>query len=294
MRMTDARNSFLIFLEANGRSPRTIDGYRRDLDMLLAFTGNVDLVDFTSDRVHAFLISEPVRLRKDGKTRAPVTVNRTKAAAKSFGRYLVQAGLVDRDPTGTIEIRRANRNSPQALTEPERKRLLRELASRKGTVVVRDRVMASIMLSTGLRISELVGLDIADVDLETKHISIQAKGGRTETRFINSDLRRLLRKYLRSRADMPTHSTALFLSNRLSRISTRQVQTRFKQWLTWSGIDRPGLTVHSLRHTFGTRLYRKTKDLVLVGKAMGHRTMEATRIYVHEDRDALEDALELL
>ena len=154
--------------------------------------------------------------------------------------------------------------------------------------------MASVMLATGLRLSELVGLDIADIDLETKHISIHAKGGRTETRFVNSDLRRLLRKYLRGRADMPTHSTALFLSNRSTRISTRQVQTRFKQWLAWSGIDRTGLTVHSLRHTFGTRLYRKTKDLVLVGKAMGHRTTEATRIYVHTTTDALEDALELL
>ena len=294
MRMTNAINRFFIFLEANGRSPRTIDGYRRDLDMLIAGTGNVDLADFTSDRVHAFLISEPVRLRKDGKHRAPVTVNRTKAAIKSFGRYLIQAGLVEHDPTGPIEIRRANRNSPSALTEPERKRLLRELASRKGTAAVRDRIMASIMLATGLRLSELVGLDIADVDLDGKHISIHAKGGRRETRFINSNLRRLLRKYLRVRADMPTHSPALFLSNRLSRISTRQVQTRFKQWLTWSGIDRAGLTVHSLRHTFASRLYRKTKDLVLVGKAMGHRTMEATRIYVHEDTDALEDALELL
>ena len=294
MRMTDARNSFLIFLEANGRSPRTIDGYRRDLDMLIAFMNNVDLVDFTSDRVHAFLVSEPVRLRQDGKPRASVTINRTKAAIKSFGLYLAQAGLVDRDPAGTIEIRRSERNSPSAFTEPERKRLLRELASRKGTAAVRDRVMASMMFGTGLRLSELVGLDIGDLDLETKHISIHAKGGRTETRFINSDLRRLLRKYLQTRVDMPTHSTALFLSNRLSRISTRQIQTRFKQWLAWSGIDRPGLTVHSLRHTFGTRLYRKTKDLVLVGKAMGHRTVEATRIYVHEDTDALEDALELL
>ncbi len=294
MRMTDAINRFSIFLEANGRSPRTIDGYRRDLELLIAFTGNVDLADFTSDRVHAFLISGPVRLRKDGKPRAPVTVNRTKAAVKSFGRYLIQSGLVEHDPTGAIEIRRANRNSPQAFTEPERKRLLRELASRTGTAAVRDRVMASVMLATGLRLSELVGLDIADLDFETKHISIKAKGGRRETRFINSNLRRLLRKYLRIRSDMPTHSTALFLSNRLSRISTRQVQTRFKQWLAWSGIDRAGLTVHSLRHTFGTRLYRKTKDLILVGKAMGHKTIEATRVYVHTTDDALEDALELL
>ncbi len=294
MRISEASQRFLIFLDANGRSPRTIDGYRRDLDMMLAHTGDIDLVELTPDRLHAFLISDPVRRRLDGKARAPVTVNRIKAAVKSFGRYLAQTGLLPQDPSAAIEIRRAERQSPSALTEPERKRLLRELASRRGLTAQRDRMMLSLMLGAGLRLSELVRLDIADVDLETKHITIHAKGGRTEARFLNSDLRRQLRKYLRARADMPTHAKALFLSNRLSRISARQVQARFKQWLSWAGIDREGLTVHSLRHTFGTRLYRKTKDLILVGRAMGHRTIEATRVYVHEDADALEDALERL
>ena len=294
MLMSDAFNRFFIFLEANGRSPRTIDGYRRDLNLLLAFTGNMDMTNLTPDRIHGFLVSPPTRQRRDGKPRAEVTINRTKAAITSFGHYIARAGLVEHNPCAHIEIRRTQRSTPAALTEPERKRLLRELASRKGSQTQRDRVMASLMLGTGLRLSELVSLNIADVDLETKHITIHAKGGRTETRFLNSDLRRLLRSYLRNRADIPTHATALFVSNRLSRISTRQVQTRFKQWLTWAGIGRPGLTVHSLRHTFGTRLYRKTKDLILVGKAMGHRTMEATRIYVHSSEDDLEDALELL
>jgi integrase/recombinase XerC len=172
--------------------------------------------------------------------------------------------------------------------------MLRELAARKGMAASRDLVILELFLNTGVRLSELVGLDIRDVDLDAKRITIHAKGGHLETRFLNSDLRTTLRKYLRHRADMLSHSTALFLSNRNDRISTRQVQMRFEQWLAWAGIDRPGLTVHSLRHTFGTRLYRKTHDLVLVGKAMGHRTSEATRVYVHEDVAALEEALESL
>ncbi len=294
MRLSQAIEAFAFHLRANGKSPRTIEGYHRDLDMLQVFIGDIPVDTLTPDRMARFVASDEVRLKISGERKAEVTINRTKAALKSFGRWLEQTGVVERDPARVLEIRRASRKSPSAFTEPERKRFLRELASRKGSTAQRDRVMAALMLGTGIRLSELVGLDIADVDLETKHLTIHAKGGRTETRFLNSDLRRWLRKYLRIRADMDTHSTALFLSNRNTRISTRQVQTRFKLWLTWAGINRPGLTVHSLRHTFGNRLYRKTKDLVLVGRAMGHRTIEATRIYVHPDVEFLEDAIESL
>ncbi len=294
MRLFQAIEDFAFHLRANGKSPRTIEGYHRDLDLLQVFLGDIPVKTLTPDRMARFVASDEVCLKISGERKAEVTINRTKAALKSFGRWLEQTGVVDRDPSRALEIRRASRKSPSAFTEPERKRFLRELTSRKGTVAQRDRVMAALMLGTGIRLSELVGLDIADVDLETKHLTIHAKGGRTETRFLNSDLRRWLRKYLRIRADMDTHSTALFLSNRNTRISTRQVQTRFKLWLTWAGINRPGLSVHSLRHTFGTRLYRKTKDLVLVGRAMGHRTIEATRIYVHPDAEFLEDAIESL
>jgi len=154
--------------------------------------------------------------------------------------------------------------------------------------------MLELALGTGIRLSELVGLDVGHVDLDAKHLTVRVKGGRVETRFLSSDLRVLLRKYMRRRQQEATDSPALFLSNRGQRISTRQVQGRFHRWLEWAGIDRPGLSVHSLRHTFGTRLYRKTRDLVLVGKALGHRTMEATLVYVHEDSEALEEALESL
>ena len=172
--------------------------------------------------------------------------------------------------------------------------MLREVGARKGAAAARDRVMLELLLGTGIRLSELVGLDIADVDLDGKRITIRAKGGDTETRFINANLRRRLRRYLRERNQVLADTPGLFLSNRETRISRRQVQVRFGLWLQWAGIERDGLSVHSLRHTFGTRLYRKTRDLVLVGKALGHRTTEATRVYVHPDDDALEDALESL
>ena len=294
MRLTEAVAAFAVHLQANGKSPRTIDGYYRDLALLVTFAGDVEIETLTPDLLARFVVSDPVRLGRDGRPKATVTVNRVKAALKSFGGFLVGTGLLPADPARAIEIRRAERHSPNSLTEAERKRLLREVAARKGKAAARDLVSLKLFLGTGVRLSELVGLDIGDVDLDGKRITIRAKGGRTETRFLNSDLRTTLRKYLRRRDDMPSHAPALFLSNRDERLSARQLQARFAQWLAWAGIDRDGLSIHSLRHTFGTRLYRKTRDLVLVGKAMGHRTVEATRIYVHEASEALEEALESL
>jgi integrase/recombinase XerC len=221
-------------------------------------------------------------------------VNRLKAALRSFGGWLVDAGLQSANLAGGLDIRRTARRSPSYLSDAERKRMSREVASRKGAAAERDRVMLEVLLGTGIRLAELVGLDIGDVDLEGKRVTIHAKGGQRETRFLNTDLRTLLRRYLRRRAEVPADTTALFLSNRDTRISARQVQARFDEWLRWAGIDRAGLSVHSTRHTFGTRLYRKTRDIVLVSKAMGHHGLEATRVYVHQDTDALEDALETL
>jgi len=294
MRLTQAIEEFAVYLEANHRSPATIDCYCRDLRGLVRCVGDVATKELTPSRVHAFVASDKVQLRADGMQRAQVTINRCKAALRSFGQWLVDSDLLERNPAAGLDIRRTKRRSPSTLSEPERKRMLRDVGARKGDASARDRVMLEVLLNTGIRLSELVGLDIADVDVDGKRITITAKGGHVETRFINADLRRLLRRYLRRRAEVDTESPAIFLSNRGTRISTRQVQARFRLWLAWAGIDRNGLSVHSLRHTFASRLYWRTKDLVLVGRALGHRTMEASRIYVHEDDEALEEAMESL
>jgi integrase/recombinase XerC len=292
MTLTQAIEAFATYQRANRRSLGTIDAYRRDLVGLVRYAGDLDIEALTPDRVHRFVAANVVQLQADGSPRSPVTINRCKAALRSFGSWLADTGLVPRSPAAGLEIRRTERRSPQVLADPERKRMVKELAARKGEAADRDRVMLEVLLDTGIRLAELVGLDIADVDLDGKRITVTVKGGRTETRFLNTDLRRLLRQYLRRRANADSESTALFLSNRGQRISSRQVQARFKRWVAWAGIDRPGLSCHVTRHTFGTRLYRKTHDLILVGKALGHLTTEATRIYVHTDDGALEEALE--
>jgi integrase/recombinase XerC len=294
MRLSEAIEGFSVSLLANRRSPATIAAYRRDLGGLVRHAGDVDVSVLSRATVHAFVASPAVQFLADGSPRADLTVNRLKAALRSFGGWLVDAGLQPANLAGGLDIRRTTRRSPSYLSDAERKRMSREVASRKGAASERDRVMLEVLLGTGIRLAELVGLDTSDVDLEGKRLTIHAKGGQTETRFLNTDLRTLLRKYLRRRAEIPADTSALFLSNRDTRISARQVQARFDEWLRWAGIDRAGLSPHSLRHTFASRLYKKTHDLVLVGRAMGHRSLDATRVYVHLTDDAIEDAIESL
>ena len=294
MRLADAVAAFATHQKANGKSPRTVEGYQRDLRLLVAFVGEAEIDALTPDLLARFIVSDPVRLGRDGRPKATLTVNHLKAALKSFGRWLAATALLPADPARAIEIKRADRHSPSSLREAERKKLLREVAAHKGVSAARDLLILQLFLGTGIRLSELVGLDIADVDIDAKRITVHAKGGHSETRFLNSELRVALRKYLRRRNESSGQTSALFLSNRDERLSARQVQTRFDLWLVWAGIERADLSVHSLRHTFGTRLYNRTHDLVLVGKAMGHRTTEATRVYVHASDDDLEEALEAL
>jgi len=158
--------------------------------------------------------------------------------------------------------------------------------------------MLTLFVNTGIRLSELVNLDIADVDMTRSAITITAKGGNAERKFMNETARTVLAAYLDYRTTMtspnPSYSPhpALFLSNRHARISARQVQMRFAKWLDLAGLDRPGITVHTLRHTFGTLLYKQTKDLMLVKRAMGHSNIESTLVYLHMDDEEVRAAVE--
>lgn len=293
MKLDAAIEAFLTALAANGRSPLTIDCYRRDLGFLASFAGEVEVGDLTADTIHRFVLSDAVQKTTAGAAKAEVSIGRTKAALKSLGRYLTDLNLVDRDPAGGLEIRRVGRQHPKALTDEERKRLVRALNARHGAEVERDRVILAVFLATGIRLRELAGLDVGDVRLDEKRLIIRAKGGRLTSRFLNSPLRGELRRHLRGRPG-DAETPALFLSSRGERLSARQIQTRFHQWLRWAEIDRPGLTVHSLRHTFGTRLYRRSHDLLQTAKAMGHSSLESTRVYVELNDADLEDLLETI
>jgi integrase/recombinase XerC len=240
------------------------------------------------------LTSPEVATSAKGEVRSPTSTHRFKAAVRSFFAWAKQNGLVRDNPAGSLTLRRLPRTPPRFLTEAEKRRLLKELRGRSGQPAVRDRVIMEIFLGTGIRLQELVNLDIEDVDLDAKHLRVVAKGGVPQVKFLKSTLRSLLRTYLiERRRQGDGECRALFLSNQGGRLCERQVARRLEHWLAAAGIGKK-LGPHSLRHTFATHLYSRTGDILLVQKALGNRDLSTTQIYTHLVDGALEEALERL
>jgi integrase/recombinase XerC len=285
-------------LAAVGRSENTISAYLRDLsrmsDALLRWNPGLSPDDVTSAMIDEALTSPEITISAKGDVRSPASMHRFKAAVRSFFIWAKQNGIVRENPAGSLTLRRLPRTPPRFLTEAEKRRLLKELRGRSNVLAGRDRVIIEIFLGTGIRLQELVDLDIEDVDLDAKHLRVLAKGSVPQVKFLKSTLRSLLRSYLvERRRQGDGECRAMFLSNRGERLCERQVARRLEYWLKAAGIDKK-LSPHALRHTFATHLYSRTGDILVVQRALGHRDLSTTQVYTHLVDGALEDALERL
>jgi len=285
-------------LAADGRSSNTISAYLRDLKrftgVLLTRHPGVTISQVTPGMLDEALTASAVAHTASGAHRSPASLHRFKAAIRSFFAWAEETGLVSENPARSVVLRRLPRTPPVFLTEAEKRRLLKELRGRSGALARRDRVIIEVFLGTGIRLQELVDLDVDDVDLDAKHLHVRAKGDVPQVKFLKSNLRSLLRSYLKERRRQGDgECPALFLSNRGSRLSERQVARRLEHWLKAAGIDKQ-LTPHALRHTFATHLYSRTGDILVVQRALGHRDLSTTQIYTHLVDGVLEDAMERL
>jgi integrase/recombinase XerC len=296
--MAAAVGAFCGRLSAEERSPGTIAAYRRDLALVARVAEREALGlscrQVTSSLLERVFASPEVLIIADGKMRSPASLHRMKAAARAFFSWTAREGITKDNPARTIRLHRLTRKPPGFLTAAEKKRLLHVLKGHNGFAELRDRMIIEVLLGTGIRLGELAALDIDDIDLDAKHLRVRAKGNVMQVKFIKTDLRTLLRRYL---AERRRHGTpdceALFLSNRGTRLCQRQIANRFAHWLKQAGIDKH-LTPHGLRHTFATHLYSATNDLLLVQRALGHRDISTTQIYTHLVDGQLEEALERL
>lgn len=290
--VSTALAEFETRLRAQGRSEHTVSAYMRDLRCFTQALGDIDLPGITPAKLDTALTDPSIALTPDGSPKSPATMHRMKAVVKSFFTWATDAGYCESNPARSITMKRLSRTPPGYLTETEKKRLLKELHDRTNLLARRDRVIFEIFLSTGIRLSELVNLDLDDVDLDGKHIRIIGKGGMPQVKFLKSSVRTLLRAYLKERRHLTGPDVpALFVSSRDARLCQRQVAQRLAYWLAKAGIEKK-ITPHGLRHTFATHLYSRTSDLLLVKRALGHRDISTTEIYTHLSDEALEEALE--
>jgi len=295
--LTGATEAFCVRLSAEGRSPATIAAYRRDLALVARVAGElapgIACREVTAGLLDQVFSAGAVTESERGP-RSAASLHRMKAAVRAFFAWAVEAGVVEDNPARSIRMHRLPRKLPVFLTTAEKKRLLKELKGRTDFSALRDRAVIEVLLGTGIRLGELAALDMDDIDLDAKHLRVRAKGNVPQVKFIKTDLRTLLRRYLaeRRRHGRP-EMEALFLSNRDGRLCQRQIANRLAHWLRKAGIEKE-LTPHGLRHTFATHLYGATNDLLVVQRALGHRDVSTTQIYTHLVDGQLEEALERL
>ena len=289
-----AIEGFETRLRAQGRSELTISAYMRDLRCFARALPATGIECITPAIIDAALTDPAVACSENGAPKSAATMHRLKAVVRSFFAWAEESGLAGTNAARSVRMKRLTRTPPDYLTEAEKRRLLKELHDRANPLARRDRVIFELFLGTGIRIAELVNLDIDHMDVDGKHIRITGKGGIPQVKFLKTTLRTLLRDYLKERRKVTAPDcTAVFVSSRGTRLSARQIAQRLSIWLGKAGITK-NITPHGLRHTFATHLYSSTSNLLLVKRALGHADISTTEIYTHLADDTLEDALERL
>jgi len=272
-------DEFLDSLALEGRSRHSVRAYRRDLEPLLA------ALPARLDQVHPADLREHFRGQQQAG-RAPSSINRAIAAARSFFNFLVDNRVLDSSPATSLRsIRVGPTLAPKHLTVEEMDRLLDQ--PQVGTPSgVRDLALLAFLYNTGLRVGELCALNRADVQLPADgfgQVQLVGKGRRLRWVPLNAHARQALEDYLAQRED---DNPALFLNRSGQRFSVRGVALLVNRYLRRIGItDRSG--PHLLRHTFATHALRARPNLRAVQELLGHSSVTTTQRYTHMDADDL-------
>jgi site-specific recombinase XerC len=289
MKIEQALEHFLVQLEADGRSAHTIGQYRRHIALLARWItrerGDVGGDEITHEDLARFLASSDARQRGDGRSKKAGSANALRTSLRVFFRYVHEAGYAPTNPARLIRRAICGRPPPRGLSDAEAERLMDVLILAQGPEARRDHLLYDLMLSTGVRLSAALALDAADVDLDRSELIVRhAKGNREERVILGRGIKDHLIGFLAGRPPGP-----LFTDRRGRRISTRQAQRRLAQWLAKAGCQ--PRSPHSLRHSFAQRLYRRTGDVLLVGRALGHLAVTSTMVYAQADVERLKEVL---
>ena len=289
---TTTLNQYQTHLKAIGKSPHTIKAFRSDL---LRMVGEVEI---EPDKVSPRALESFLGAFRDDNSGCQIsqnTINRQITALRSFFNWAVESGIVTENPARNIKTASVTQKPPVYLTEAEERQLLcclRDNRTRKHAR--RDAAIIHILLDTGIRVGELVGLNNDDID--GKHLRIQrAKGGSPTVKFLPVRTRKIIKTYIqrsRNNLNKSDNCQALFLNQQGTRLQSRAVQRLVPIWIERAGITKQ-VTPHTLRHTFATSLLNKTGNLLLVQKALGHSNVTTTQIYAHIADSSLERAIEI-
>jgi integrase/recombinase XerC len=298
--------SFLDHLRLNRNASRhTVLAYESDLAQLLAFLPRhlgLSAADLTPGHLEpAALRAFLADLHRRGVARTSVA--RKVAAIRTFCRYLRREGLMEGDPLALERLPRRDQKIPVHLSVAELDRLL-SVPNADDPLGCRDRAILELCYASGLRLSELVGLDLDDINLSSRLVRVKGKGGKERIVPFNKTAAGALRDYLRGRqAFLPAAGAVtarrhagrsgleepLFVNYRGTRLSGRSVDRLLRKYVAACSA-RFGISPHALRHSFATHLLERGADLRTIQELLGHARLSTTQRYTHLDTAHLLDA----
>ena len=272
---------FLSYLESVKQySKHTISGYRRDLTKLSGYLLNIDIEDWQSVNEHelrTFVNSE----RRRGLS--PRSIQRVLSTSRSFFEYLLVEGVIKLSPAQNINSPKSAQLLPKAMDADLVQRLLDFKPN--GLIEVRDKAIAELLYSSGLRLSEVCTLDVQDLELKERVCRVTGKGNKMRVVPVGKKAIQAIRDWLIHRKELKnsksSSSEAMFLNNKGKRISARSIQLRLEKLCAQRGL--PGINPHMLRHSFASHVLESSGDLRAVQEMLGHADIATTQIYTKLD-----------
>ena len=281
--------SFLRHLRAErGLAPSTIEAYRRDLRRYAVYLDerDIDLAAVTPEDVEGFVVWLRESRRSDDTPYAERSLGRTVVAVRGLHRFLRVDGGAPSDPAAGVAAPSAGRSLPKALSEDDVARLL-EAPAVSTPAGLRDRAALELLYGAGLRISELTGLDVDDVDLVDRMVLVRGKGDRQRIVPFGTPAGEAIERWLTlGRPSLAPRVPALVLNLRGGRLSRQGLWQVIRAHADQAGI-RAHVTPHTLRHSFATHLLDGGADVRAVQELLGHASVTTTQIYTLVSRGAM-------
>lgn len=268
------------------KSVNTVESYKRDVTQYMEYLSDSGIQD-AALATKTTILSYLLLLQKRGK--ASSTVSRTLASLRSFYLFMMQSGMVSANPTSNLEAPHVQKKTPQILAGDEVERLLRQpnVTDNKG---MRDKAMLELLYATGIRVSELINLDISDINISMSFI--RCRGGKKERIIpMGNKAKKAISNYIdNSRPYMikDEKETALFVNCSGARLSRQGFWKLIKYYRNEAGIQAE-ITPHTLRHSFAAHLLENGADLHSIQEMMGHADISSTQIYSRMLNSKLKD-----
>ena len=276
------RDDFLNFLSVERNlSPRTIQEYSKDLELFFkffadAFSNELTLETFDERTIREFLTH--LKLKQNYTAKA---LNRKLATLRSYFRFLESEEYIKRSPMQGISSAKLPKILPKVMTEKEVNSLLdapKQTKYKDPNSKVRDLAMLELLYATGMRISELVNLDIDAIDLEQMTAKVTGKGNKQRIVLINDAAKDAIMSYLKVRPI--AKEAALFLNRFKKRFTIRGVEFLFSRYLRQTVINKQA-SPHTMRHSFATHMLEGGADLMTIKELLGHESLATTQVYTN-------------